>query len=217
MVKETVSTQANREMDMGRKSTEVWKLIEHGWDGISNNRRIPPFRIFSTGDTGRIQNTRDEREGTEELVAYAIWLVLFPAGVSDSRLSAYDISSDHIQIIAGGFERLLGIVVRNKPGVVIEGHIALPAETIKDDQQTSMFLVDARPHEIDDGDVVPRLTSRTESMAEHEPEGSFQHCFVSLLKTSFFVKGENSVGRGELLVRAREKAFNLRPVNGVRL
>ncbi len=51
----------------------------------------------------------------------------------------------------------------------------------EDDQQTSMFLVDARPHEIDDGDVVPRLTSRTESMAEHEPEGSLEHCLVGLL------------------------------------
>ena len=141
----------------------------------------------------------------------------FLISVFDSRLSGDDISSDHIQVVAGAFESLLGIMVRNKSGVIIKGCIALPAETIKDDQQTSMFLVDARPHEIDDGDVVPRLTSRTESMAEHEPEGSFQHCFVSLLETSFFVKGENSVGRGELLVRAREKAFNLRPVNRVRL
>ncbi len=48
-----------------------------------------------------------------------------------------------------------------------------------------MFLVDARPHEIDDGDVVPRLTPRAESVAKHEPESSFQHCLVSLLKTSF--------------------------------
>jgi hypothetical protein len=79
-----------------------------------------------------------------------------------------------------------------------------------------MFLVDARTHEIDDGDVVPRLTPRTESVAKHEPEGSFQHCFVSLLKTSFFVKSENLAGRGQLLIRAREEAVDLRPVNGVR-
>jgi hypothetical protein len=64
---------------------------------------------------------------------------------------------------------------------------ALPAETIKDDQRASMFLVDARPHKIDDGDVVPRLTSRTESMAEHEPEGGLEHCFVGLLKASLLV------------------------------
>src|SRR5208282_2215742 len=82
----------------------------------------------------------------------------------------------------------------------------------EDDQQTSMFLVDARPHEIDDGDVVPRLTSRTESMAEHEPEGSLEHCFVGLLKASLLIKSQNFVSRGEFLVRAREKAFNLRPI-----
>ena len=50
-------------------------------------------------------------------------------------------------------------MVRNKSGVIIKGCIALPAETIKDDQQPSMFLVDTRPHEIDDGDVVARLIS----------------------------------------------------------
>jgi len=108
--------------------------------------------------------------------------------VSDSRLSGDDISSHHVQVVGGGFERLLGIMVRNKSGVFIKGHIALPAKTIKDSEQTGMFLVDARMHEIDDGDVVTRLTPRSESVTEHEPEGSFQHCFVSLLKTSFFIK-----------------------------
>jgi len=136
--------------------------------------------------------------------------------ISRSWLSKCDISWDHLQVVAGRFESLLGIMVRNKSCVVIEGCIALPAKTIKDDQQTSMFLVDVRPNEIDDGDVMARLTSRTESMAEHEPEGSFQHCFIRLLKTSFLIKSENFVSRGELLIRAREKAFNLRPVNGVR-
>jgi hypothetical protein len=86
---------------------------------------------------------------------------------------------------------LLGIMVRNKSGVIIKGGIALSAETIKDDQQPSMFLVDVGPHKIDDGDVVPRLTSRTESMAEHEPEGSLEHCFVGLLKASLLVEGKN--------------------------
>jgi len=79
-----------------------------------------------------------------------------------------------------------------------------------------MFLVDTRTHKIDDGDVVSRLTSRTESMTEHESEGRFEHCFVRLLKTSFFVKSENFAGRGELPVGTREKAFDLRPVNRVR-
>ena len=136
--------------------------------------------------------------------------------VSDSRLSGDDISSDHIQIVVGGFESLLGIMVRNKSGVIIKGHIALPAETIKDSEQTGMFLVDARTHEIDDGDVVTRLTPRSESVTEHEPEGSFQHCFVSLLKTGFFIKSENFASRGQLLIRAREETVDLRPVNRVR-
>ncbi len=117
---------------------------------------------------------------------------------------------------AHGVDRA-GKVVRNKSGVIVKGCVAPPAETIKDDQQTSMFLVDARPREIDDGGVVARLTSRTESIAEHEPKGSLEHCFVGLPKASLLVKRENFVSRGGLLVRAREKAFNLHPVNGVRL
>ena len=35
-----------------------------------------------------------------------------------------------------------------------------------------MFLVDARPDEINDRDVVSRLTSSAEAVAEHETEGS---------------------------------------------
>jgi hypothetical protein len=136
--------------------------------------------------------------------------------ISDSGLSGCDIRSDHIQVVAGGFESLFGIALRNKPSVVIEGQIALPAETIKNSQQTGMFLVDARLHKIDDGDVVPWLASCTESVAEHETQRSFEHCFVGLLKTSFFVKSENLAGRGQLLFRAREEAVDLRPVNGVR-
>jgi hypothetical protein len=68
---------------------------------------------------------------------------------SGLRLSVCDIDSDHIQVVAGGFESLLGIMVRNKSGVIIEGCVALPAETIKDDQQTNVFFVDARPDEIE--------------------------------------------------------------------
>jgi hypothetical protein len=83
----------------------------------------------------------------------------FLRSVSDSRLSGDDISSDHIQIVVGGFESLLGIMVRNKSGVIIKGRIALPAETIKEHQETGMFLVDARAHEINDGDVVPQADS----------------------------------------------------------
>jgi hypothetical protein len=57
-------------------------------------------------------------------------------------------------------------MARNKSGVVIKGCIALPAQTIKHNQQARMFLVDPRTSEVDDSDVVPRLTSRTESVAK---------------------------------------------------
>jgi hypothetical protein len=86
-----------------------------------------------------------------------------------SRLSGRDISWDHIQVVASGFERSLGIMVRNKSGVIIKSHIAFPAQAVKDDQQTGMFLIDARTHEVDDSDVVPRLAPRTQSVAKHEP------------------------------------------------
>ena len=136
---------------------------------------------------------------------------------ADLRLSGCNISLDHAQVVAGRFERLFGIMVRNEPGVIIKGYIAFPAETIKDDQQPSMFLVDARPHEIDNGDVVPRLASCTKSVAEHEPQRSFEHCFVGLLKTRFFIKSKNFVSRGQFLIRAREETVDLCPVNRVRL
>jgi hypothetical protein len=72
-----------------------------------------------------------------------------------------------------------------------------------------VFFVDARPLKIDDRDGVPRLASGTKSMAEHKAQGSFQHCLVRLLKASLFIKSENLVSRGKLLVRTREKAFDL--------
>src|SRR3989442_9486 len=132
------------------------------------------------------------------------------------RFPACNVSGNPIQVLAGGFEGLLGIVVRNKSGIVIEGQISLPPKTIKDGQQTAMFLVNASPNEFDDCDMVSWLASGTKPVAEHEPEGSLEHCFVGLLKTGFLIKGENFVGRGEFLIRARKEAVNLRPVNGVR-
>ena len=132
------------------------------------------------------------------------------------RFPACDVSANHIQVLAGEFEGLLGIVVRNKSGIVIEGQISLPPKTIKDGQQSAMFLVNAYPNEFDNCDVVSWLASGTKPVAEHEPEGSLEHCFVGLLRTGFLIKGENFVGRGEFLIRARKEAVNLRPVNGVR-
>ena len=80
-----------------------------------------------------------------------------------------------------------------------------------------MFLVDPRTREVDDGDVVPRLTPRTESVTKHEAQRSLEHCFVGLLKASLLVKGENFVGRRQFFIRAREEAVDLCPINGVRL
>ena len=72
--------------------------------------------------------------------------------------------------------------------------------------------------------MVARLTSRTESMAEHEPEGRLEHCFVGLLKASFLIKNENLAGRGsspatrsilrqeERLHRKRLRQQGLRPI-----
>jgi hypothetical protein len=80
-----------------------------------------------------------------------------------------------------------------------------------------VFPPDARPYKLDDRDMVPRLASRAESMAEHKSEGSLQHCFISLLKACFLIKDEYLLGRGELLIGAGEKSFNLGPINGVRL
>jgi len=74
-------------------------------------------------------------------ISGAIWADSSP---SDSRFSGSYIDSYHIQVLAGGFERLFGIMVRNKSGVVIKGHDALPAQPIKDDQRRSIFLVDTR-------------------------------------------------------------------------
>jgi len=45
----------------------------------------------------------------------------------NSSLSSSDINSDHVQVVASGLKRLFGIMVRNKSGVIIKGHIALPA------------------------------------------------------------------------------------------
>ncbi len=67
-----------------------------------------------------------------------------------------------------------------------------------------MFFVDARTREVDDSDVVARLTSRTEAMAEHEPEGGLEHCFVGLLKASLLVKG---VAITQALTAAGSQAF----------
>ncbi|MGA8432151.1 MAG: hypothetical protein WB729_20160 [Candidatus Sulfotelmatobacter sp.] len=46
-------------------------------------------------------------------------------------------------------------MLRHKSGVLIKSHIAFTGQTIKDNQQRDVFLVDTRPHELYDGDVMP--------------------------------------------------------------
>jgi hypothetical protein len=65
------------------------------------------------------------------LVSWTKFLVKWSGSVSDSRLSSCDISSDHIQVVAGRFERLLGVMVRHEPGVIVKGHIAFPAQAVR--------------------------------------------------------------------------------------
>jgi hypothetical protein len=72
-----------------------------------------------------------------------------------------------------------------------------------------MFLIEPRPHEIDDRDVMPRLTARTEAVAEHEAERGFEHRFIGLLQTRLFIERENLVGGREFLVGAGREAVDL--------
>lgn len=57
-----------------------------------------------------------------------------------------------------------------------------------------MFPVDALADKFDDGDMVARLTTSTKAVAEHKSKRSFEHRFISLLKTGFLVEGENFPG-----------------------
>lgn len=107
-------------------------------------------------------------------------------------------------------------MVRNKSSIVIKRQIPFAPKPIEDGQQGSVFLVDARPHEVDDCDVVPRLAPGAKSIAEHESERSFQHCFVRLLQAGFFIESQDFAGRGQFFIGACEEAIDLRPVGGVR-
>ena len=78
-----------------------------------------------------------------------------------------------------------------------------------------MFLIEARAHEVDDGNVMPRLTPRTKAVAEHEAERGLEHRFIGLLQTSLFIERENLVGRREFLIGTGKEAVDLGPVNGV--
>ena len=116
--------------------------------------------------------------------------------------SCADVGSDYAQVLASRFQRLFGIMLRNKTSVFVKSHIAFPAETIKGDEQSDVFLVSTRPHEFNDGDVMSGLASRAESMAEHEARRSLEHGFIGQLKAGFLVERERLVRRSEFLVLA---------------
>jgi hypothetical protein len=71
-----------------------------------------------------------------------------------SRLPSSDVGADNVQAILGRFERLFSVVMGYEAGVVIKRYISFPSETIEDGQQTSMFLIDARPNKFDNRGVV---------------------------------------------------------------
>jgi hypothetical protein len=79
-----------------------------------------------------------------------------------------NVSADHEDVIAGSFEGLLGILMRDESGIFVQGQVPFPTETIKHRNQTSVLLVDARPDEFYDRYVMPRLTSGAEGVAKHE-------------------------------------------------
>src|ERR1700685_3233440 len=110
------------------------------------------------------------------------------------RFSCADIRSDDTQVLASRFQRLFGIMLRNKTSVFVKGHVAFPAEAIEDDQQRGMFLVDTRPHELDNQDVVAGLASRPRPVTEHKPERRLKHGFIGQLKAGFIVERQQSCG-----------------------
>src|SRR5262249_16563199 len=136
---------------------------------------------------------------------------------STSWFSRHDVRTNDGQVVAGGFEGLFSIVVRNKSRIVIERQISFSPKSIQNGQQAGMFLVYALTDKFDDGDMMARLTTSTKAVAEHKTKRSFEHRFISLLKAGLLVKGKDFPSRRELFVGTREKTFNLRPINGVRL
>lgn len=63
--------------------------------------------------------------------APAIYTAVLVGSQNESRLSSIDVTADYCQVITGGFESLLGVVVRNKTSVIIKCHITLPTETVE--------------------------------------------------------------------------------------
>src|SRR6266850_203248 len=76
-----------------------------------------------------------------------------------------------------------------------------------------MFPVNVLADKFDDGDMVARLTASTKAVAEHKSKRSFEHRFISLLKTGLLVEGEDFPGRREFLVgTARKRSICARSI-----
>jgi hypothetical protein len=105
-----------------------------------------------------------------------------------SGFTGSDVCADYAQVVAGGFEGAFGVATRNEARVVVESCIAFATQAIEHGEQARVLLSETRPHEVDNGDVVSGLASGAESVAEHKAERGFEHCFVSLLEASLFVK-----------------------------
>jgi hypothetical protein len=56
--------------------------------------------------------------------------------------------------MASAFKGLFSVMTRNKSGVVIEGHVALPSKPVEHGQKTRMFLVNPCPDKFDDRDAL---------------------------------------------------------------
>ena len=86
--------------------------------------------------------------------------------------------------------------MRDEPNVAIEGPIPLSPETVEDGHQASMFLVNARPNKLDDRDVMPRLASRTETVAEYTSERFLQQLLSASIAPTCLTR--RKIGRNPL-------------------
>lgn len=132
--------------------------------------------------------------------------------LSPSRFSRCYVSPDHVKKLASCFEGLLGILMRHEARIVVEGQISFTTKTIKHRNETRVFLVCAPAYEFYDSDVMSRLASGAESVAEHKSQRSFEHCFIGLLQSSLVIKCENFPGRSEFCLCTLQEAVNLSPV-----
>jgi hypothetical protein len=90
-----------------------------------------------------------------------------------SWLSRGEVRPNDLQVVAGSFEGLFSVVVRNKSRVVIESLVSFSPKAIQNGQQSGMFPVNVLADKFDDGDMVTGLTASTKAVAEHEAERSF--------------------------------------------